>query len=229
MSTFKWLVVAMVLCSAVSLSRAVDPLYIDNFSDGNPDLTKWNAGFAETTEVGLFEVMGGERYSKIQIVGLTTSSASIRIQDAGDQLLLSSDAGVVAEWTLIYGKNNDLNQDFFPGQFDDTVHVDWAGWTDDQADVTVILMSGSGAQEAQVTKATVGGAAAQMMDFTFAEFLLDNPLIDFDSIDRVTLFIEGRPNWDGTLQAASISIPEPATMSLLCIGGLAMLRRKRQK
>jgi hypothetical protein len=236
-SMSKWLVVAMVLCATVSLSKAAVIEYIDNFSDGNPDLTKWEAGYSETTEgTGtlldpvLFEVMGGERYSRVEITSLTESSASIRIDPTGGSLLLSSDSRVVAEWTLVYGKSNDLNKDFRGGA--DIVYVDWAGWTDDQAEVTVMLLNDNGGvdqQKAQVTKTTNGGAAAQTMAFTFAQFQADNPLMDFDDIDRVIFFVEGRPNWDGEMQAGSIYVPEPATMSLLCIGGLAMLRRKRQK
>jgi hypothetical protein len=233
-SMFKWLMVAMVLCATVSLSKAVPLVYIDNFVDGNPNMTKSAPGPASETTEGalpdppLYQVMGGERYSSLEIVSATTSSASIKIETGG-QLLLSSDFGVEAKWILVYGKNNDLNQDFRGG--DDTVYVDWAGWTDDQADVTVILLNDAGVneQQAQVTKTTNGGAAAQTMAFTFAQFKLDNPNMAFDDIDRVTFFVEGRPGWDGAIEAGSIYVPEPATMSLLCIGGLAMLRRKRRR
>ena len=225
----KWLMVALVSCSTVSLSRAVDKICIDNFCDGNPDLTKWSPGSAETTEVGLFEVMGGERFSRIEITSLTESSASVRIEPTGGCLLLNSDAGVVAEWSLIYGKNNDLNKDL--GGSDDTVFVEWAGWTDDKADVTVILLNDNDgdAQQAQVTKTTLGGPACQIMEFTFAQFKLNNPLMAFDDIDRVTFFVEGRPGWDGAIEVGIIWVPEPASMTLLGFAGIALIRGRRRR
>ena len=119
MSLVKWLmvVVATVLFSTVSLSKAVPQVYIDNFTDGSLNLTQNSPGpAAETTETGLFQVMGGERFSSLQIVSLTTSPAAIKLEPTGGQILFSSDYGVVAEWNLVYGKNNDLNQDFQGGR-----------------------------------------------------------------------------------------------------------------
>jgi hypothetical protein len=226
-----------VLCSTVSLSRAVDKVYIDNFCDGDPDLTEWSAGSVEITEVGLFEVMGGERYSRVEILGLTQSSASLRIEPTGGQVLLSSDAGVQAVFSLVYGKNHDLDEDFFEGQGDDTVFVEWAGWTDADAEVTVILLNDHGGvdeQQAQVTKTTLGGPACQIMEFSFAQFKLDNPLMSFDDIDMVTFYVEGRPGWDGQMAfmvplALTPYLPEPASMTLLGVAGIALIRRRRRR
>jgi hypothetical protein len=235
MSMFKWLMVALVLCSAVSLSRAVDKVYMDNFVDGDPGLLKLTPGFAEVTEgPNLFEVMGGERYSKIDYID-GDSWASLRIM-TGQQILLSSGCGVKAEWTLVYGKNNDLNQDF-RGR-GETVFVDWAGFTEADADVTIMLLNDNGGgdeQQAQVTKTTIGGPAAQTMAFTFAQFEADNPHMDFDDIDRVTFYVKGRPGWDGAMEVNGFPLspppynPEPSSMMLLSVAGMALVRRRRRR
>jgi len=231
MSTRKWLMMAMVLCSTVSLSKAVTVEYIDNFSDGDLDIEISGPPFVESTEVGLFEVMGGERYSRIDY-STGTASASLMIDPFGAGMLLNSDAGVTATFTLVYGMNNDLNEDFSVAT-PQSVFVDWAGWTDDAAEVSVILLNNNGGganqEQAQVKKTTTGGPAAQVMDFTFAQFLADNPSMAFDDIDRVVFQVVGRPGWDGIMEAGSIYIPEPASMTLLGIAGMALIRRRRRR
>ncbi len=66
-------------------------------------------------------------------------------------------------------------------------------------------------------------------DFLFSSFLAQKPSIDLSSIDSITLYMETDQAGDYALLTgfSTDAIPEPASMALFALGGLAMMRRKR--
>lgn len=51
--------------------------------------------------------------------------------------------------------------------------------------------------------------------------------VNFHDIDQINVQLRGRPDGDYVIDAISASVPEPVSMSLLAIGGMLALRRRR--
>jgi hypothetical protein len=64
-----------------------------------------------------------------------------------------------------------------------------------------------------------------VVTFNVSEFTTANPSLDLSSIDSILFTFESDSGGDAAFYSI---VPEPATMGLLALGGLAVIRRKRR-
>lgn len=227
MSSYKGLCIstmtAISLCLSAGFLQA--GIYkIDDFQDGLTNMTVYD-GLAQiiTIEPGL-EVAGGERYSE---VNWTSGSDDVKLRinrNSSGVLTFAEDPSTRGFVKLIYGYSNDMNLNLSSyGQairFDFTT-ADLAGM------ITVDLFSSSGSSTASISTPSGLSNGYESVLMYFSSFATTSGTgADTSDVDRIAITIFGVNNGDYVLSA--VTVPEPATLAMLCAGCLVMLKKRRK-
>ena len=70
---------------------------------------------------------------------------------------------------------------------------------------------------------------AQSVDFPFADFDSDIQYIDLSDLEKIVVTFHVPPGVDFRVDQIITVIPEPATLGLLSVGGLMLVRRRSDK
>jgi len=230
----KLVLLLMVLC--VMCAPAWATHIIDTFDGGTANQTATNSAPTPTADTSLTSsAIGGERVTSLEwLSGGSPSTAQTYISSPGAgvyELQYDNGSGVDSILTLDYGLTTELGENFSddPNFIIDVKGLDLSG-----VDMTISLWTGDnlGDADGQVMLSTGSATAppAFSLSFPMTDFGLTS--IQLEEIDRIQLTIS--PTTDSTdlridtIRTGTGLIPEPATLSLFGIGGLAALIRRRR-
>lgn len=229
--------VAVIAVLAFSAPRA-NAILIDNFNVGTGSLTNSNVtdgtvtagpGSTDTdleTGFATTNVIGGARQmdipGQIPVSGTGTLTMRANASDSG-LLSFSLDAGTSGSAIVTWNANGaGLTADFTDAGLSDFFTFDVVSIDQGLVDLIVTVSDSSNSDTFVFSNAGVGN-----VQFPFSAF----SGVDFTMINQVSLEVQGQDASDLTLDqfftSGDMSIPEPATMSLLGLSGLFLLRRRR--
>jgi hypothetical protein len=209
---------------------------IDDFIDGGFDVALASVGSLTDSQTGLAGVIGGQRDIVMTVTTHPGGPADGRafVDDVvNKELSFANDPGVAGVLELKYGSfadtapgPSDLNEDF-SGEIVldlDVKEVDLNGWLTVDLDANGSLFSNT-------VPIPSSGGLVHVMYFGPTGFpgLTEADLADVDGIQYT---FSGPTNWDVRVKllASNETIsPEPATMSLLGVGVLTLIRRRRKR
>jgi hypothetical protein len=229
--------IAVVAVVAFLSVPAFASTYLDAYDDGIAILTATNiTGSMSLTETSLTDVLGGERYSTVTWEsGTGAVNLNVSIVTAQDVASYSSPSGLDGKFSFEYGRSTDLDTDITSGGTDFAFKFlfDVADFT---APITVTVTTRDGGGD-KVSSGTVNspsglqtGDADVWVTLPYSSFsTVANGGADFTDIDNILVEIDGPSESDYTLKASVYDIPEPATMTVLALGGIGVLLRRRRK
>jgi hypothetical protein len=219
----------IIFCLALAVAAMSLPAYADtvigtwdtNSGDG---WVNWAAGQASIGP--LPSTVGGINYSQTTAHGVTLGSYSLEVDQAGN----SQSLGITLDPAQ---KTAFMNSNLFSFDFSVAASggVYTAGWTQ----IYRIYMNAPGPSWTDVTGAAVGnfywwGSAGERTQTVSVDYTNFRNAITGTSYIQIIL----SPNTGGGAppqmyfdNAKLSGVPEPATVALLGLGGLALLRRKR--
>lgn len=209
--------VSVVLSLATSAVAA--PVNIDTFDLGaTQGVVFGTSTFSGSTLIAdATQTIGGERGFSVAGTGAGTGVTTLAVQSGiaglGNNAASLPYQGV---WEFTYGAT-DLNADLLAGGNNalqiDMVYAEYA------YDIQVTVRGGGNTDD--VTFTLPADSSAHSLYFPFVTFAG----VDFADVDQVTVRLTGRPNGDYGIDAIR-AVPEPASLALLALGGLAALRRR---
>ena len=225
------LFVRVVLLSVGSMATA--SVTIDNFDFGVVDIDQKTTDLV-SNQSGIAGVIGGDRSLRTAFTNSPSAvDVSLDVTDAGSGAFISSVPADlnphVPTVTLSYGSyalpGTDLNANF-SGEIDlrlDVVFADQGGSLTVEIDANNLTYVSSPTAVPATPPPT-----ALFIPFTDFPSLVTDGLGDIDGIKYT---FTGPAAWDITLDSLTSTdrIPEPATMSLLGLGLLALVRRRKRK
>lgn len=227
----------VVLASLGVLTPAIhaEALVIDHFTQSGAGQAISVTGLGSVTETvtGLTEVLGGAR--TIQLAVSTSSyglSSSVNVSPAGTGTLsLGNDSGQDGVGTITWdaagaglGGVDLTNGGTLPYLQSKIVASDLnLGFT---VEITETATAGG----SMAVWSTSLGYGVSYVNQPLASFI-NAANVDFNQVDKVALILSGPLAQDATLDLLEFTntpAPEPVTMSLLGLGGLAILLRRKQ-
>ena len=229
------LIVIVVLVSVGSMATASH--IIDDFSDsGNGagidiQLTQPSVGTSgPVLKTGLSGVTGGRRQITLTVTthpgGFVDATTGVIVSAPPDRFVLAQDPGVDGLAILEYGSyagaaftglDRDLSLDL--ALTFDLISADLTGGT---AKAEIDTSTGT------LTRTEAINVASGPVQFLFSNFTGTG---DLSQVNGLRYTFDGPADWD--IQISKLSsddvIPEPATMSLLGLGLLALVRRRKRK
>lgn len=221
---------ALVLVGLLAGSAAAIPVNIDTFDLGAAQ----GAAFGTSSTTGAeaiadtSQTIGGVRSYAMTGQGPGTGVTTLAVVGGRAGLgTLSIVAPYNGLWTLGYGyalngSTNDLNADLVT-----SVGAPNTG-------ILIKMISAEYAYDLDLSLITNGsGTTASLLlpanpnpHDVFVPFSSFSG-VNFHDIDQISVQFRGRPDGDYVVDAIVASVPEPASMALLAIGGLLSLRRRR--
>lgn len=226
------LLVALLLVTAVSATAFGDAFVVDDFTSTSDPSGAWSVDLGTpggTTvvsqtaiETGLAGVAGGKR-TTVMVSNPNPTNDNVSMGLSGGLFQMSTANDGLGQFSLKYeGMNADVTSQ---------VYVNVAMNVDHLGSVVPSVMSvtlSDGTNTATVSKSwselTTSGVMADYK-FDLSDFLAASASLDLASIQSLQLDFLGDVACD--LSIDSITIPEPATIALLGLGAVALIRRKK--
>lgn len=231
----KVLVIAVCLLALGVSAASSAVLMIDDFENGDTNLTVEGTAPPNSKmnmQYGLSGVVKGKRYSYVQLdSGPDSLTTRVNYFDSG-VFALSSGYNTRGQAQLGYGDDDYLNWDITDGGTNSLLIVEFL--TADLAGILdVRLTTGYGGGSSTWTGPTPGGlfnTPTEMMiplsGAGWTDHSVDGPA-DRTDIDLIRITLHGVENGDYAIEQIYINTPEPASLALLSIGALAILKRRR--
>jgi len=211
-----------------------DSFTIDDFlvPPGGQSVVVPGVGSSSNTATGLAGVVGGARTLELNV---TTSNYGLNSRltvtpDLPGTLSLSNDSGQVGEGKVTWDANG-----AGLGGVDITL-----GGVQSYLQAKILFSDQNLGFRVDITEtAAAGGATAYWsanlgQGVSYVNQLLSSftnaGAVDFTKVDKIVLTLSGPTAQDGTmdlLEVTSTPVPEPAMLSLLALGGLALTRRRK--
>ena len=211
------------------LGASAHALMVDDFITGSYNSGAFSAGSTQAWTASA-DSIGGIRYTDLTITSNPFGGdAKTRVITSPGILDVSTDADVDTNFLLGYGyanssttsASNQLNQNFSSSPI---VEVNFR--TNDVAQpVVVTLYTNSGASSFTRTLSVGGGITSANPQSYLFDFTSD--AANLGDVDGISIFFDPTPGGDFSLNYIQ-TVPEPASLAVLAIGGAAMLRRRKK-
>lgn len=227
---------------ACPVTVCADRILIDDFLPG-PDWTLNASGSKTDLDAGppYLHILGGQRDSTLAVAdGSPTLQHDVLSPDRADDGVMHYRAhGGHATWSLEYsGTGGQLNADLLEESREVFVVGFWYKSIPDAVPMTVTVTSGKGTSDEATDSVTVDvvgtvgpdpvpephpHGTAMGVEVLYKDFTG----IDFTDVDVVKFAFDCTGSTPDLVLEGVVNCPEPCTMGLLALGGLALLRRKR--
>jgi hypothetical protein len=221
---------ALVLVLSSGLSIAGPAISIDPFDQGATGLVQSTIGSTSVTQTGL-DVIGGTRDMTLAVNSLDYGSGRANVYTSGSGLLAwAEDDAVQGTLTLNY-PGTYANNDFTAGGLVSAIGIRWQS---DNHPWKLHIEATDGSSNMSTYDATISAAGNNVWNVTLAPYTSFVPATtsgaDFTNLTNVKVqFSSAFAEAGGGDYAFDFVVaPEPATLSLLALGGLALLRRSRK-
>lgn len=224
----------------IPVMASAEVVVVDTFYDG-PPWTLLDSG-TQTDFGPANRIIGGQRDTAFTVVAGTPSlTHGIDPEGGGWIDYWSSEHGGQATWCLEYGTGGDLNANMLYDVRDlFSVKIYYKN-IPDPVPLTVTVISNRGTPNETTRTLTkditwVGGAFLfdrfpdlnlfEIAEFPYSEF----EGLDFSDVDYLKFSFDGSdPSLNGLdfISGQIVNCPEPGMLSLVALGGLALIRRRR--
>ena len=223
----------IVVCALLSSAAPAAIISIDDFAEGSTNLVVYDGNAtASDSDSSLAGVIGGRRDTDLLwLAGSNDAVLRINFRGTTEFALLAAGPATQGEAALSYGQGGDLNADLTDSGSNEAIQLVFN--TADFAGTLTITVETAGVGTSVWTGATPSG----LNNVSIPDGILDVPFVDFagsasfSNVDSITVELEAAPSGDYAITRISAVpegyVPEPMTLGLLAVGGLAVLARKR--
>ena len=226
--------------AALAVSASAAPIVlVDHFSDGDFLIAAKTGSFDNLgptdfwgnpmKHTGLKDVIGaggvppGERDVTVNIIVATDQFQQAQV--GSHMLACSVTSGAQADFILTYGTYASLGTPLNANAFESTFLGFDVTQSDQGGTVVVDLNTWQGFYSTPALSIPAGGMYFALPNFSFIG-MPQSALSDVDGIKFT--FYSSNQAWDFGVDAIQFTTPEPATLSLLGLGILALVRRRRK-
>lgn len=211
---------ATVLFGLITTGQAA---VIDNFNDGTVAPVSGPTGPTLQTGLGANTLDGNRTYGIDNNPGATLEINDGLPFDTTGRLSFSNDGGTDGTLTLTY---TGLSVDLTDGGASNSIVFEFLS-ADQPATVTVMVTDGDSTDTQNLS------IPASVSPQTIPHFFSVFTAIDFTDVNAVTITLSPNNTNGGDylldiIESRDSNIPEPASMALLTLGGLAMIQRRRR-
>lgn len=216
--------------ATLAVAGSAHAIVIDDFTTGSfsQDLT---TGSWVGSQAG--SMLGGERDAGFVVLD-NPQSVNVHMEAGSGFYVGAGGSQAMAEFGLDYdGAGDEIDNtapfEYGPGltgfglSASESVRISFLA-NDQDLTVNVFALSGQGTGTSSSTTIVAGGQTSPFdVDFSFASFTGN---ADLSNIDRLVIVFDTSPSGDFALSQVS-TVPEPASMAILGLGALGLIRRRR--